>query len=855
MSPDIKIQFYVFDDQHFAIPFSMEKHPLWQPTVDLISGLGNCSVITQKTRKWKDMPRIIVLLAEMGHLHHGDTYTNIVKQAVDTNYPLRYIKDGPKGGGLDELRLRRCCPVIMIGTEDVMDLFAEEPGEALEGRTYQYRLNLDSRLKYWDSGIWHRYVPLDGRRDSETHHFAQRFKRVFEEMCDWWEKGLYSTYVALENLEFQTRVMLHSFVAEIGHHGHEDRVTPFKFHSETMMNDMADEILKALRENGLLPVIQWRLLLVDDYAQKKISCYKKGNFFPACKHTKCDLIDFLLNKGLEQEAKSHKTFTVCPPVVKSKKQAIGIIDTCYSMLKKETYDIILLDYLLGEGRFERSGREYGYDFLRELAHYFVREKPQKINQSKAEMDRKFKGRNEKDLGDLHKGPLGRFWIFPISSFPFAFADKLKQLGMDGYSDHWHLSDGGDPVCTPALFRYNFLNFIKQQIAECYLLQDSRIDFFNRFTNIQNGILWRDLVLNSIAQIHLRKSILENDETQQSLFAEKMLSFIRNDENYGRTLDGVKNFVINITDTPYSEVGPALVGLPIENGLMEILSEKSALFFETEKKLEEEIDKAIADRRTTFDFSGKHLRWLSPRIGELQNIRVLRLSDNLLTTLPKEMAKLKQLEKLDLSYNPINYIPKEIKELNKIEVLDLSGNRSDLPKYLGVKHEGIVNVRHLFTDIATWNQTWHKKIAVLYAPEDKDELVELRKRLKPLEFKNLISFWADDEMLAGKVKRLEKEEQLKQANIILLLVSSNFLASDDIQNIEIKIALSQQQEGFCQIVPIIFRECDWQYEVWSNFHELPKGFSAIYSSDKAGQDKAWQEVSEGIRRLITQGKLR
>lgn len=832
----IQYQFYTFNEEHFAVPLSTfsgktDKKQSWATVTAHIEVVLGC---TPSTGSAHEHSCIIVLLADMKDLHEEQTYRNLTIPLPETQIAIRHIKEGGKDlqnpDKFDENQLRKARPILMVAAEDIMGLFAEASGENIQESPwrYQYRLDLDARVKFWDSGIWHQYVPIEGHQDTDTEHFGKRFKETFNRMAQWYKDGLYATFVALENLEFQTRLMQHSFIADIGHHGHETRVTPFKFHSETVIARMSADIIEELTPK-LIREFKWRLLLVDDYAEEPISSLDK-----VCTITKSKLIKQVLQENFDE---GFDAFEIKSPI-----QADGtiakseIIEHSLTMLKQGTYDIILLDYLLGEGKKERTGREYGYDFLRELIDHMTDDKKKKKKK-------------------IHKGPLGRFWIFSISSFPFAFADKLRQLGMDGYSDHWYLSGGGDPICTPELFRYNFLNFIKQQISECYLHTNALENFFNRFSSIENGILWRNLVLNAITSIHLNKSVLENDEAHGSLFARTMLSFIRNNRDYKTTLDQIRSFVANIMQIPYFRIKDALTNPEGKETInTEALMQKSALFFQAEKKLETKIKKCSKHRdRDTFDFDGKRLRWLPATIKELTNLRVLRLGNNQLSTLPSELAQLSQLKQLDLSYNQLEALPNNLKDLATLEYLDLTGN-PDLPEYLRTKHEGKSEIQELFTNTAVWNRDRRKKVVVSYANVDSKEFLELEKILKPLVRSGDIAFWADTRILPGDQWDPAIQKHFQQADIILFLVSADFLASDYIYNVEMNIAMERHSKKECQIIPIILKECDWQHEPLKKFQALPKGIRPVYSQYRSSPDEAWKEVSEGIRKVLTDGRL-
>jgi len=82
-------------------------------------------------------------------------------------------------------------------------------------------------------------------------------------------------------------------------------------------------------------------------------------------------------------------------------------------------------------------------------------------------------------------------------------------------------------------------------------------------------------------------------------------------------------------------------------------------------------------------SDNQLAEIPKEIGNLQQLQKLVLSDNLLAEIPKEIGNLQQLRTLDLTYNRLAEIPKEIGNLQQLQTLDLSNNRlTEIPKEIG-----------------------------------------------------------------------------------------------------------------------------------------------------------------------------
>ena len=86
-----------------------------------------------------------------------------------------------------------------------------------------------------------------------------------------------------------------------------------------------------------------------------------------------------------------------------------------------------------------------------------------------------------------------------------------------------------------------------------------------------------------------------------------------------------------------------------------------------------------------------------------------------------------------------------------------------------------------------------KLFISYSHEDEDLCKELEKHLKPLQRQNVIDPWHDRKIGAGAEWQQAIDEYLEAADIILLLVSPDFLDSDYCNDIEIKRAMQKHEE--------------------------------------------------------------
>lgn len=134
----------------------------------------------------------------------------------------------------------------------------------------------------------------------------------------------------------------------------------------------------------------------------------------------------------------------------------------------------------------------------------------------------------------------------------------------------------------------------------------------------------------------------------------------------------------------------------------------------------------------------------------------------------------------------------------------------------------------------------------YAHEDEALRDELDKHLSALRREGSIVDWHDREINAGDEWRKEIARELQEATIILLLVSSDFLASDFCWT-ELTEAIERHESGEARVIPVILRPCDWQNTPFAHLQAAPPNGRPV--TEWENQDKAFLEVSRAIRRAV------
>lgn len=124
---------------------------------------------------------------------------------------------------------------------------------------------------------------------------------------------------------------------------------------------------------------------------------------------------------------------------------------------------------------------------------------------------------------------------------------------------------------------------------------------------------------------------------------------------------------------------------------------------------------------------------------------------------------------------------------------------------------------------------------------------LEKHLSLMKNQGLIQTWHDRGIAAGDVVDSTIDANLEAANIILLLISADFLASTYCFSIEMKRALERQRTGTARVIPVILRPCDWHSAPFGKLLAVPKDGKAVTSWPD--EDEAWADVTKQIRKAV------
>ena len=137
----------------------------------------------------------------------------------------------------------------------------------------------------------------------------------------------------------------------------------------------------------------------------------------------------------------------------------------------------------------------------------------------------------------------------------------------------------------------------------------------------------------------------------------------------------------------------------------------------------------------------------------------------------------------------------------------------------------------------------------YSHQDEGLRNELEKHLSLLQRQSVIDIWSDHRIGPGEELGGEIDRHLESADIILLLVSPDFLNSDYCYDIEMKRAMERHENGDARVVPVILRPCDWQSAPFGKLKALPTDGKPITKHQTL--DDAFLDVTRAIRGVAQQ----
>ncbi|MXY51433.1 MAG: toll/interleukin-1 receptor domain-containing protein [Gammaproteobacteria bacterium] len=137
-----------------------------------------------------------------------------------------------------------------------------------------------------------------------------------------------------------------------------------------------------------------------------------------------------------------------------------------------------------------------------------------------------------------------------------------------------------------------------------------------------------------------------------------------------------------------------------------------------------------------------------------------------------------------------------------------------------------------------------RVFVSYSHADEALHDELEKHLAALRRQGVVSVWHDRRILPGEEWGVQIASELEAADIVLLLVSADFLSSDYCYEKEMRRALERHQQGSACVIPVILRPCDWQAAPFGKLMAVPKDGKPVTKHPTL--DDGFVQVAQAVR---------
>lgn len=136
----------------------------------------------------------------------------------------------------------------------------------------------------------------------------------------------------------------------------------------------------------------------------------------------------------------------------------------------------------------------------------------------------------------------------------------------------------------------------------------------------------------------------------------------------------------------------------------------------------------------------------------------------------------------------------------------------------------------------------------YAPVDDGLREQLSIHLAPLAQNSLLAEWHEQLIPAGANRTQERQKAWQSADILLLLVSADYFASDAFDNHELQQALERHRSGHMHLIPLLLRPCDWQTTSLGEVQCLPRNGKPVTLWEN--RDDAFFSIVQDLRSIIT-----
>jgi len=141
----------------------------------------------------------------------------------------------------------------------------------------------------------------------------------------------------------------------------------------------------------------------------------------------------------------------------------------------------------------------------------------------------------------------------------------------------------------------------------------------------------------------------------------------------------------------------------------------------------------------------------------------------------------------------------------------------------------------------------RKIFIAHAEADEEYKKALETHLSTLKRQQLIETWDAQAILPGTDRFASMHDELAHADIVLLLSSSDFSASEEVWRHQLERSMERHHRKEAVVIPVLLRPHDWQSLPYGTLQPLPSNGTPVTSWPDA--DAAYLDIAKGIKRVL------
>ena len=140
-----------------------------------------------------------------------------------------------------------------------------------------------------------------------------------------------------------------------------------------------------------------------------------------------------------------------------------------------------------------------------------------------------------------------------------------------------------------------------------------------------------------------------------------------------------------------------------------------------------------------------------------------------------------------------------------------------------------------------------QVFISYSHKDEDLRDALMEHLAVLQREQWITVWHHRPITPGGEWKRDIDEHLLSAEMVLLLVSPSFVASDYCYGVELKSALDRHEKEGLPVIPVLLRPVDWTLAPFGRLQALPRDARPV--TEWPDRDAAFRDITRAIREKL------